>query len=188
MLRIINFFVSIFYYIICTKRVKYVKKLVADDLIYTTKNNIQILVYPGRKSQSSYDFIVRYKEPGKRERTPKHIHIIIEMYVKYAYSPQLTLKLKEYFLKMFKSITPVREFPPKLQYFKPKYVEEFKDLDNVGEFSVEFLMVVTELIYLQEKTNYPEGTYTEELFEDFGVKDRFSVIQKATWRNIKGVK
>ena len=35
-------------------------------------------------------------------------------------------------------------------------VKEFEDLNKVGEFSVEFLMVVTELILIQEKTNYPQ--------------------------------
>jgi hypothetical protein len=43
--------------------------------------------------------------------------------------------------------------------------------------------VVIELIAIQEKTNYPSGTLTEELYKDLFVKDRFSVIQKATWRN-----
>jgi len=52
----------------------------------------------------------------------------------------------------------------------------------VGEFTIEFLLVVTELIGIQEKTNYPEGSLTESLYRDFGVADRFSVIQKATWR------
>ncbi|MGB9677149.1 MAG: hypothetical protein ACPLZ9_00885 [Candidatus Ratteibacteria bacterium] len=179
----INFFKGIFYYIICFKKIKKAVKILNDDLIYKTKENFEILVYPGKKKQSPYDFIVKYKEPGKKERTPKHVHIIIEMYVKYAYSSDLTLKLKDYFLTMFKHIKPATEFPPSLQYFKPEYIEQFKELDKVGEFSVEFLMVVTELIYIQEKTNYPEGQYTEGLFMDFGVKDRFSVIQKACWRN-----
>jgi hypothetical protein len=68
-------------------------------------------------------------------------------------------------------------------HHKPEHVEKFKKLNKVGEFSVEFLLVVIELIAIQEKTNYPMGTLTEELYKDLFVKDRFSVIQKATWRN-----
>jgi hypothetical protein len=84
---------------------------------------------------------------------------------------------------MIRNIKPANSFPPSLQFFKPEHVEKFKKLDNFGEFSVEFLLVVIELIAIQEKTNYPSGTLTEELYKDLFVKDRFSVIQKATWRN-----
>jgi hypothetical protein len=63
-----------------------------------------------------------------------------------------------------------------------KYVCPVCGLESMGEFTVELLLVVTELIGIQEKTNYPEGSLTESLYRDFGVADRFSVIQKATWR------
>jgi len=88
-------------------------------------------------------------------------------------------------LEMFKHIRPIDYFPPKLQFFKPEHVEPFKDLDRVGEFSVEFMLVVTELMAIQEKTNYPKGSLTESLYRDFGVKDRFSVIQKAVLKRLR---
>lgn len=37
-------------------------------------------------------------------------------------------------------------------------------------YIVEFLLVVSELIFIQEKTNYPQGSLTRELYEDFGTK------------------
>ena len=104
------------------------------------------------------------------------------MYVKHAHNPLLTLKLKEHILTMLSQIKPVNSFPPNLQFFKPTHIEQFKDLDRVGEFNIEFLLVVTELVAIQERTNYPTGTLTESLYKSFGVKDRFQVIQKAVWR------
>jgi len=92
-----------------------------------SKRNVEIIVYPGRKPESPYDFIVKFKEPKKRERTPKHVHLIIEMYVKHAYNPSLTLRLRDHILEMFKHIKPINYFPPKLQYFKPEHVEPFKE-------------------------------------------------------------
>lgn len=86
------------------------------------------MVYPGRKPESPYDFIVRFKEPGKRERTPAHVHLIVEMYVKYAYNPSLTLKLKEHILTMFKSIKPISSFPPSIQFFKQEHVEPLQGI------------------------------------------------------------
>jgi len=175
---------AIYYYLKSSYRIWRVRKGREDDLVYTTKEDVKIAVYPGKKPESPYDFIVRFKEPNKRERTPAHVHLIVEMYVKHAYNPSLTLKLRNHILEMFKHIQPIDYFPPKLQYFKREHVEPFKDLDKIGEFTVEFMLVVTELMAIQEKTNYPKGSLTESLYRDFGVKDRFSVIQKAVLRRL----
>ncbi|MDW8105054.1 MAG: hypothetical protein RMM06_05975 [Armatimonadota bacterium] len=170
------------YYLLCSYRVWRLKRLREDDVVYVTERNVEIRVYPGKKRQSPHDFIVRFKQPHKRERTPRHVHLIVEMYVKHAYNPSLTLQLRDHILEMFQHIQPVDSFPPSLQFFKREHVEPFRQLDNVGEFTVEFLLVVTELVGIQEKTNYPEGSLTESLYRNFGVADRFAVIQKATWR------
>ncbi|MCL0050733.1 hypothetical protein M1N22_02655, partial [Dehalococcoidia bacterium] len=182
MKKLLNLLKTIYYYLESSYKIWKVRQLQEDDLVYTTKANVQIGVYPGRKPESPYDFIVKFREPGKRERTPAHVHLIVEMYVKHAHNPSLTLKLKDHILTMLRSIEPVNSFPPNLQFFKPEHTEPFKELDKVGEFTVEFLLVVTELMAIQEKTNYPEGSLTESLYEDFGVKDRFQVIQKAVLR------
>jgi len=160
-------------------------QLQEDDLVYTTKANVQIGVYPGKKPESPYDFIVRFREPDKRERTPAHVHLIVEMYVKHAYNPSLTLRLRDHILTMLSQIKPINSFPPTLQFFKAEHIEPFKELDKVGEFSVEFMLVVTELMAIQEKTNYPLGSLTESLYRDFGAKDRFQVIQKAVLKRLR---
>ena len=185
MKKFINLLKTTYYYLQSSYKIWKIKRLREDDLVYTTKANIQIGVYPGKKPESPYDFIVKFKEPNKRERTPAHIHMIVEMYVKHAHNPSLTLKLKEHILQMLSQIKPINFFPPELQFFKPEHVEPFKDLDKVGEFSVEFLFVVSELMAIQEKTNYPAGSLTESLYKDFGVKDRFSVIQKAVLKRLR---
>ena len=154
-------------------------------LVYTTKDNVQIGVYPGKKPESPYDFIVKFREPNKRERTPAHVHLIVEMYVKHAYNASLTLKLRDQILKMLSQIKPINSFPPNLQFFQLEHTEPFKELDKIGEFPVEFLLVVTELMAIQEKTNYPTGSLTENLYKDFGVKDRFQVIQKAVLKRLR---
>jgi hypothetical protein len=182
MRRFLAWVIALYYYLQSSYRIWQVQRFQVDDLIYTTREGVKINVYPGKKS--SHDFIVRFQELGKQERTPAHVHIVVEMYVKYAYNPHLTLKLKEHILEMMQNIRPVDYFPPRLQFFKPEHVELFRDLDRVGEFTVEFLLVVTELLAIQEKTNYPRGSLTESLYRDFGVRDRFSVIQKAVLRRL----
>ncbi len=184
-MRLIRWVVGVYYYFKSSYKIWRVKRLQKDDLIYTTERNVQIEVYPGKKPESPYDFIVRFKEPNKRPRTPSHVHIIVEMYVKHAYNSDLTLQLRDHILRMLKEIRPVNSFPPSLQFFRPEHIEQFRELDNVGEFTEEFLLVVTELMAIQEKTNYPEGSLTESLYRDFGTKDRFSVIQKAVLRRLR---
>lgn len=185
MRKLFSLLKTVYYYLESSYKIWKVRRLQEDDLVYTTKANVQIGVYPGRKPESPHDFIVKFREPNKRERTPAHVHLIVEMYVKHAHNPSLTLKLKEHILTMLSQIKPVNSFPPNLQFFKPEHVEQFKDLDKVGEFTIEFLLVVTELMAIQEKTNYPEGSLTESLYKDFGVKDRFQVIQKAVLKRLR---
>jgi len=185
MKKLLSLLKAIYYYLESSYKIWKVRRLQEDDLVYTTKANVQIGVYPGKKPESPYDFIVKFREPNKRERTPAHVHLIVEMYVKHAHNPSLTLKLKEHILTMLSEIKPISSFPPTLQFFKPEHIKPFKDLDRVGEFTVEFLLVVTELMAIQEKTNYPEGSLTESLYKDLGVKDRFSVIQKAVLKRLR---
>lgn len=175
---------SVYFYLITSYKIWRIRHVQEDDLVYTTKSQVQISVYPGKKLESPYDFIVKFRELGKRERTPAHVHLIVEMYVKYAYNPSLTLKLRDHILKMLSQIKPINFFPPSLQFFKPEHVKQFRELDKVGEFPVEFILVVSELLAIQEKTNYPKGSLTESLYQAFGVKDRFSVIQKAVLKRL----
>lgn len=185
MRRPFNLLKTIYYYLESSYKIWKVKRCQEDDLVYTTKASVQFEVYPGSKHQSPYDFIVKFRELGKRKRTPSHVHLIVEMYVKHVYNPSLTLKLRDHILTMLSQIKPVTTFPPTLQFFKPEHIEPFKELDKVGEFTVEFLLVAIELVAIQEKTNYPTGTVTENLYMSFGIKDRFQVIQKAAWKGKK---
>jgi len=182
MKKLFNLLKTFYYYLQSSYKMWKVRRPQEDDLVYTTMENVRIEVYPGSKRQSPYDFIVKFREPNKRERTPAHIHLIVEMYVKQAYNQSLTLKLRDHILTILSQIKPITTFPPTLQFLKPEHVEQFKELDKVGEFTVEFLLAAIELVAIQEKTNYPTGTLTESLYESFGVKDRFQVIQKAVWR------
>ncbi len=74
----INLLVAAYYYFKSSYKIWQVRRLLKDDLVYTTKENVQIGVYPGKKPESPYDFIVKFKEPNKRERTPAHVHLIVK--------------------------------------------------------------------------------------------------------------
>ena len=153
--------------------------------IFKTKEGVEVIISKGSKSQSPFDFKVRYREPGKRVRTPKHIHLIIDLYMKLARNEELTMKLVDHIINdIILKIKPATKFPPELQVFNPEQVKQFEELNQYGEYSVEFILVVAELIMIQEKTNYPNGTMNLTLFQKFRNKeDIFSVVSAATFRN-----
>ena len=125
-------------------------------LMHTTKEGVKILVSKGQKKESPFDFRVHYQEPDKRVRTPKHIHIIIDLYMKLSRNKELTLKLVDYLIAMMKKLKPENKFPPSLQVYDKKELAQFEELNKYGQYSAEFILVTTELIMIQEKTNYPK--------------------------------
>lgn len=151
------------------------------DLIYTTRNGTEVLVDQG--SKSGRDFIVRYREPGKRVRTPQHVHLIIDLYMKKVGNKDLTMQLVDHIIGVIRRSRPVTSYPPRLQFFSRDLVAQYAALDRYGEYPTEFLLIVTELIMLQERTNYPNGVLNLNLFQRFREEaDIFSVVSAATFR------
>lgn len=151
-------------------------------LIYRTSNGIEIYTEPGRKSL--HDFRVRYREPGKRVRTPLHIHIIVDLYQKLSAEPKLTNDFIDHIINgVIKPIVPSTSYPPSLQVFETVHISQFEGLSGASEYSPEFLLVVIELIMIQERTNYPDGNLNLQLFQKFrNGADIFSVVSAATFR------
>ncbi len=154
-------------------------------LRHYTKEGTNILVSKGNKKESNYDFKVHFQERGGRKRTPKHIHIIVDLYIKLSHNEKLTLELIDHIIGVIGKLTPAKEYPPKLQIFNEKEISKFNELNQYGQYSVEFILVTTELIMIQEKTNYPEGTLNLKVFKKFrdNYQDIFSVVQAATFTN-----
>lgn len=103
--------------------------------------------------------------------------------MKLSRNKELTLKLVDYLIDMMKKLKPETEFPPSLQVYNKNDIAKFQELNNYGQYSVEFILVVIELIMIQEKTNYPNGTMNIKVFEKFrdSNDDIFSVVSAATF-------
>ena len=151
-------------------------------LVYTTAEGVKVFVSKGGKSE--YNFKVQYQEPGKRVRTPKHIHLIIDLYMKLTGNRSLTMQFVDHIInQIILKVQPSTSNPPTLQVFSCQHIAQFQQLDAYGEYSVEFLLVIAELIMIQEKTNYPEGRMNLNLFRLFRCgADIFSVVSAATFR------
>jgi len=152
--------------------------------IYKTGNETIIGVVEGSKSK--FDFRVKYKEIDKRERTPKHMHIIIDLYMKLVGNEKLTIELIDHIIdNIISKVEPTKNFPPQIQIFHKHNVEKFSELDRYGEYPIDFLLIVIELIQIQEKTNYPDGKINLELFKLLKKRaDIFSVVNAATFKGM----
>jgi len=97
---------------------------------------------------------------------------------------QLTMQMVDHIINdIILKVSPATSFPPKLQIFRSDHVYRYQELNQYGEYPVDFLLVVTELIQMQEKTNYPSGVLNLNLFRLFREKaDIFTVVSAATFR------
>jgi len=141
-------------------------------------------IYVDKGSKSINDFIVRYKQPGKRIRTPKHIHLAVDLCMKKTGDPRRMRKLLEDMKTVVESLRPSRSFPPRFQIYTPELARKHRALNSYGEYPVEFLLAIFELIAIQEKTNYPEGVASKEFVDKLlSDSDIFSIVSGATWVN-----
>ncbi|MCY3543418.1 MAG: hypothetical protein OXH22_05185 [Chloroflexi bacterium] len=164
--------------------IRFYRNEINPHIAYITSDDVTVYTTEGDKPESDYDFKVKYRQPGKRPRTPKHIHIIIDLYQKRDAEPNLTNAFVDHIINnIIEPAVAITSYPPDLQIFRTTHISEFEGLSGVGEYSVEFLLVIIELIMIQERTNYPEGTMNLDLFRKFrNNEDIFSVVSAATFR------
>ena len=150
-----------------------------------------LYVFHGRLSQ--YDIFIKYKSSGTRLRTPKHIHWVIDILIKMQYDKELT----QDFLKEVKRIWNNSVGLEDNSYLTLKaliennesdiHIEKFRSLDKYGEYPVEFLFVMMELLSVQEKTNrrdaYMFGNVINKLLEEH--YDIFSIVSAAGYNGRK---
>ena len=56
---------------------------------WSTGDNTNVAIYQGSRGENpDLDFIVKYREQGKRLRTPSHTHWIVDLLVKCEYSKE----------------------------------------------------------------------------------------------------
>lgn len=146
-------------------------------LVYITEDGVKIWVDNAKRSGPRFQIFV--EDPYKKLQPPRLIHLVVDLYVKKAGDEAVSLKLAEHLVRMLKSLKPADSYPPKLQYFKIDNVQEFQALNKIGEYRVEFILVLAELIGIREKTDSLQNNASESVFEAFLKKDFFTVINHA---------
>ena len=148
-------------------------------------DNYILYVFQGRISD--FDILIKYRKDETRLRTPKHIHWVIDILIKMQYKKELVREFLYKMKEVWESSTGLKDNSYEVlkhlieDYEKRTKIERFKALSQYGEYPIDFLFVLMELLSTQEKTNredaYMFGQIIDELLEED--YDIFSIVSRA---------
>ena len=151
-----------------------------------------IYVFQGNLSQ--FDIVIKYKKDGTRIRTPKHIHWVVDILMKMQGNEALAKRYLRAIQNCWNACVPLTNNDYATLKALVENGENDIDIDQYfaltafGEYDVEFLYVLMELLAVQEKTNradaYMFGKIIEELLE--ADRDIFKIISTAGFGGRRG--
>lgn len=149
----------------------------------------EYIIYVFQGTLSRYDIIIKYRKDGTRIRTPKHVHWAVDILMKMQGNESLTRQYLEAIQNCWNTCKPLQDNSFEtlekliLDGEKSIEIERYTELNNYGEYNVEFLYVLMELLAVQEKTNrsdaYMFGNIISELLEID--RDIFKIMSTASF-------
>jgi hypothetical protein len=77
-------------------------------LYWQTDDKTVVAIYQGVRGENpDLDFIVKYKEEGKRLRTPSHTHWIVDLLVKCEFNKMIVLNYVNDLIELYDKTVPV---------------------------------------------------------------------------------
>ena len=157
-------------------------------------NDFRIYILKG--SLSDFDILIKYKEKLSKIRTPKHIHWVVDILLKQSMKRELTNDFLLLLQKCWQMCQPLtnNDFDTIYTFISNQWqlfdYSKYETLNEYGEYPVDFLFVLMNLLSVQEKTNrsdaYMFGKIIDELLED--ELDIFSIVSTAGFGGIKNGK
>jgi hypothetical protein len=140
-----------------------------------------------RGANPDHDILIKYQEKGKRLRTPKHIHWVIDLLIKKEHNKELTLKFMKYLRGMYDKVEAFKSKEDRknclLKETTKEKLKQFEELNKYGEYKVEFIGHLIELIIKMEKNTPPEKparVFRELMDAMINEKEIFVIVSKAT--------
>jgi len=145
-------------------------------------------VFEGSRGHNpDHDILIKYQEQGKRLRTPKHIHWVIDLLIKKEHNKKLTLDFMKYLREMYDRVEGFRSAEERSSFeFKETTtakLKPFEELKKYGEYKVEFIGHLIELMIKMEKNQPPEKparVFKELIDALIQEKEIFVIVSKAT--------
>ena len=155
---------------------------------------IDYIIYVFQGSLSQFDIVIKYRKDGKRIRTPKHIHWVVDVLMKMQGNDTLTKRYLLAIQNCWNSCVPLtnNDYNTLKALIEDGEcdmdIEQYIALNAFGKYDVEFLYVLMELLAVQEKTNredaYMFGNIIDELLESD--RDIFRIISSAGFSGRRG--
>lgn len=152
------------------------------------RDDTVIGIFQGSRGDNpEFDIIIKYQEKGKRVRTPAHTHWTIDLLIKKSHNKELTKKFVKFLLNMWDEIEPLKnkeeQLKSPIKVAVPEKLKEFEELNEYGEYTIEFIATVIELLMVQEKTgNIRAFMFRGVLNAIYEDKDIFSIVSAARFR------
>jgi len=137
-----------------------------------------------------HDIIIKYKDKFTKTsvpRTPKHSHWVADLLIKKEHNKELTLKFMKYLREMYDKVEAFKSKEDRakciLKEVSLEKLKPFEELNKYGEYSVEFIAHLIELMIKMEKNtppNKPAHVFKELIDAMIKEKDTFSVMSRAT--------
>jgi len=129
-------------------------------LYWTTDDRTTIAIYQGVRGENpELDFIVKYKEEGKRLRTPSHTHWIVDLLVKCEFNKVIVLSYVNDLIEMYDNTVPVTSVEDRDTYELRHNIianDKYNVLNKHGYYSISTLTAFIELFsicHVQRVTN-----------------------------------
>ena len=127
----------------------------SPSLYWQTDEKTMVAIYQGERGENpELDFIVKYKEDGKRLRTPSHTHWIVDLLVKSEYSKELVLSYVENLILIYENAVPFNSVEERDTYeLRHCHVMNLRydELNNHGYYTISTLTAFIELFSICEK-------------------------------------
>jgi len=149
----------------------------------------ELFIFQGSLSQ--FDILIKYKNGFTRIRTPKHIHWVVDVLMKYQANKTMTQDFVAEIQTLWNTITPLvdNEFLTLDKFansindsFVSSINGKFNALSRYGEYDIEFEYFLVAFLILQEKTNMPDAyMFSRTINELLRLNiDIFKIVSTAT--------
>ena len=149
---------------------------------WSFNDQTEVGIYQGFRGENpNLDFIVKYKEKGKRLRTPSHTHWIVDLLVKCEYSKEIVGEYVQKMLDYYERTEPFNSVDERNNYelsFYPTF--DYDSLNQHGYYSIETLTAFIELFTKCEKQTTGAFMFKTllQLVKDYcdGKKDFYQIV------------
>jgi len=151
---------------------------------WKTDHVTEVAIYQGSRGENpDIDFIVKYREEGKRLRTPSHTHWIVDMLVKAEFNKTVLLDYINDMIKLYDETTPFESVDERNNYTlrQPNLMtSKYNVLQGHGYYTIGTLTSFIELFSKCEKQSNGAFMFRSllTLIKEYceGTKDFYQIV------------